>query len=189
MSLLISEQLREQTAVDHEELDHLPLLSEMMTENVNLELYHRIIRRMEMCFDRVESAIKEAGGAGFMKEWHYDPKLPYLKKDLLHFSLKEIQYESKLKLASADEALGAVYVLFGSSLGGSFIAKHLMKALKLDPNSGLAFYSSSTESMKFWRIFKEQLNARPGQSPASNSEVISGAKKAFSAFKDAFLTP
>ncbi len=65
-------------------------------------------------------------------------------------------------LETPAQALGSMYVLEGSSLGGQILSRHFEKTLGVRPDSGcryLSAYGSDTGVM--WKIFCEVLESRP----------------------------
>ena len=83
---------------------------------------------------------------------------------------------------SASSALGAMYVLEGSTLGGQIIAKMLKQQLRVEGNSGLSFFLSyGTETTTMWERFKAELS-KPFNA-LEQSEIIRTAKDTFIKFR------
>lgn len=83
------------------------------------------------------------------------------------------------------EALGALYVIEGSTLGGKIISKMMQKQLGLT-DKGLSFFSSygdSTEAM--WNSFKEALDSQ-AKNPEQEAVVIAAANQTFLKFGEWF---
>lgn len=103
-----------------------------------------------------------------------------LKQDLLQDDLslmgnkKEIDYcDPKPLMSSVYEALGVLYVLEGSTLGGQVIHKHLMMKNDFSQRSELKFHAGyGKDTLKMWSEFKDVLNSVP---VAHHNEVIRGA--------------
>jgi heme oxygenase (biliverdin-IX-beta and delta-forming) len=95
-------------------------------------------------------------------------KLPLLERDLCALGLDDRRL-GQLPLCSelpfctdAPTALGCLYVLEGSTLGGQVISQHIKRTLDLDAQNGAAFfngYGNETETM--WQVFRENLSAAP----------------------------
>ncbi|AGW14327.1 putative heme oxygenase [Megalodesulfovibrio gigas DSM 1382 = ATCC 19364] len=81
-------------------------------------------------------------------------------------------------MATPAQAVGALYLLEGSRLGGKVIATSLNHALGLDEHSGAAYFSSNGEELgAVWHRFRLVLEevAAAGHGPA----VIEAARQAF----------
>jgi heme oxygenase len=102
----------------------------------------------------------------WLPDLNHRAKLPLLESDLINLGIPP-DYLKLLPLCAdlptfkePAAALGCLYVLEGSTLGGQMISRHLKQSLDLDKNSGVAFfigYAESTGSM--WQLFRESLNA------------------------------
>lgn len=81
------------------------------------------------------------------------------------------------------EALGALYVLEGSTLGGQIISRMITQKLQLDENQGLSFFQSYGEqTAAMWERFKAVLDERI---PVEHSEaVVNAAEQTFIKFKN-----
>jgi heme oxygenase len=76
------------------------------------------------------------------------------------------------------EALGAMYVVEGSTLGGSIVAKHVERTLGLGPGTGCAYFRSyGAEVGSRWRDFKARLLAL--SSPNTDDQVVAAANRTF----------
>jgi heme oxygenase len=93
-------------------------------------------------------------------------KLPWLEKDLSALGIASGLRE-QLPVCddlppcdSLAEALGCLYVLEGSSLGGQVIGRHFQRTLALDADHGLAFFTGHGEGARaMWQTFGECLAA------------------------------
>lgn len=81
------------------------------------------------------------------------------------------------------EALGALYVIEGSTLGGKIISQMIQKHLHITDGAGLSFfngYGDNTQQM--WDIFKAGLN-NAVKTPADETIVLNAANETFGKFK------
>jgi heme oxygenase (biliverdin-IX-beta and delta-forming) len=93
-------------------------------------------------------------------------KLPLLAADLAHFG---IHADQLLALPICDQlpaihdlptALGSMYVMEGSTLGGQIISRHLEATLGLRGGSGYSYYQSYGSNVgKLWREFLAQMDS------------------------------
>lgn len=82
------------------------------------------------------------------------------------------------------EALGALYVIEGSTLGGKIISKMMQQQLGSD--KGMSFFSGygdKTEQM--WEAFKQAINSQ-AQTPEQEATVIATANETFLKFGEWF---
>jgi heme oxygenase len=92
-------------------------------------------------------------------------------------------YEDTPSIDSYASALGALYVLEGSTLGGQIILKMLLKQLNLTDKKGFSFfygYGENTQLM--WEKFTDVLKG--DFSNAEKIELIKSANGTFNAFID-----
>ncbi|MGC4030749.1 MAG: biliverdin-producing heme oxygenase [Tepidisphaeraceae bacterium] len=82
-------------------------------------------------------------------------------------------------MANAGGALGVLYVIEGSTLGGQHVAKTVHARLGLTPENGIAYFSSYGANVGVrWRETKTVLNA---WSQTDSDQVVTSANAAFEA--------
>ena len=75
-------------------------------------------------------------------------------------------------VTSPSQALGALYVLEGATLGAQIIVRHVRETLALGPTTGAAFFSGyGKRTGSMWKRFCSHVNA----SPLLDTEVVVGA--------------
>lgn len=84
---------------------------------------------------------------------------------------------------SIAKALGAFYVLEGSTNGGSIVAGMLIKYAGLTPETTSFFYAYGDDRKNMWPSFKEKLDSYPADDHF-REQVIGSANETFSKFKD-----
>lgn len=87
-------------------------------------------------------------------------------------------------ITNTQQALGALYVIEGSTLGGKIISKMMAQQLGIANGRGLGFfngYGDDTDAM--WSSFKEVLN-QPGRTEAETDEIVDAANNTFLKFKN-----
>ena len=83
-------------------------------------------------------------------------------------------------------ALGSLYVLEGSALGGQFIAAAARRQLGLTPDHGTAyFHGCGSATAARWREFLARLDADLA-SPAARAQAVQGANATFDVLADLF---
>ncbi|RYG41850.1 biliverdin-producing heme oxygenase, partial [bacterium] len=86
-------------------------------------------------------------------------------------------------LADPAEAIGALYVIEGSTLGGQIISRLLRDSLGILPEEGGAFFSGyGAENGAMWRAFCEAVEGWARENGGVESMVV-GARKTFNAME------
>jgi len=132
----------------------MPIMSPELTREAYCELlagFYGFIAPAE------ESLLRS--GACEQTQVHFSgrEKTPILVKDLENLGLPTpmvISKDAALNLSSPAKALGYLYVMEGSTLGGQFISKHLKKHLGLDAENGAAYFNGyGSETSARWKEF------------------------------------
>ena len=86
-------------------------------------------------------------------------------------------------LQTVPQALGAMYVLEGSTLGGQHISKMLAKQLNRTAENGISFFSGyGAATMGKWGIFTAMMNEYAAQHPLLMNEIVAAADETFEKF-------
>jgi heme oxygenase len=84
---------------------------------------------------------------------------------------------------SLAEAIGALYVLEGSTLGGRFIERKVAALLGLDATSGIAYFHGHGERTgAMWKDFKQRADAWCGDDESRYTVALHGARETFASF-------
>ena len=90
------------------------------------------------------------------------------------------------RMSSVARALGSMYVIEGSTLGGQILARHFRERFGFDCNSGCSFFSGYGErTAEMWRAFKEVLAGRPD---CEDEEMIDSALLTFRAMRECLVS-
>lgn len=161
--------LREETRAEH---DAIELALDWEARAASRESYAEWLAQMHGFHRLWEPAIAGA----LSNPTFFDPrrKLHLLEEDLRTLGAKPHQGPSAMAFATQAEALGSLYVLEGSTLGGQLIARHVRSSLGFEPayHGG---YGARTGEM--WRSFRQRLEAVTA--PADEDATIAAAAKTF----------
>lgn len=181
------QRLRNTTAQSHEALESLPLSKRIIDPAVTkseytayLSLMYSVIRDTEtVIFPLLENTVPDLQSRR---------KAVTLEADLAFLGAALPHAHSPLKNAAQSGdvafALGVMYVVEGSSLGGRVIYKNIESSLGYNESGGAAYfagYGGSTGSK--WKSFIEVLT-RYADEHGCEDEIIAGANFAFDAIKD-----
>jgi heme oxygenase len=177
--MTVSEYLKQNTAEYHDAAEKLFNSEKIFNKTFTLEDYKKIISTNYLMLLHSEDKIFEKLSERFSEKLQLDDrkKLPLIEQDLKSLSLKSTAASRELEFTSEKQALGAMYVIEGSTLGGNVIAKQLSKTEGFDEVTFNFFgcYQENTGAM--WKNFKEVLDAEVPEE--QYAEVLSGAKKLY----------
>jgi len=176
---MVSEYLKQNTAEYHDAAEKLFNSEKIFNKSFTLEDYKKIINANYLMLLHSENGIFSNLSKDLSARLQLDQrkKLPLIEKDLTGLSLENQTTSCDIKFDNEYEALGAMYVIEGSTLGGNVIAKQLSKTEGFD---GVTFnffgcYQENTGLM--WKNFKEVLDAEVKEE--SYEKVLSGARKLY----------
>ncbi|HEV2557809.1 MAG TPA: biliverdin-producing heme oxygenase [Microvirga sp.] len=96
--------------------------------------------------------------------------------------LPDAPAEALPALSTFAHALGALYVLEGSTLGGQLIFRRLLAAEIEGVAEACSFFNGrGAATGPLWRSFREALDAFGAAQPSQNPDVVEGAKRTFAA--------
>jgi len=177
----ILERLRDETRHLHQALENdLPV----MRPNLQWPDYRRLLARFYGFYAPVEQALARVPDLeSTLPDWPQRRKLDSLAKDLgvLGLSPHEISGLSVCvhfpATPGVEEALGCLYVLEGSTLGGQIIGRHLENTLRVGIDNGASFFRSYGDRVgPMWKIFQEVLRSRDA---ANHVRMINAASQTF----------
>ncbi|HEX8325236.1 MAG TPA: biliverdin-producing heme oxygenase [Tepidisphaeraceae bacterium] len=183
LPVTLSVRLREQTRASHERIESV---LDLMRPGLTLERYARLLERwhgFEQTWERVGPAV--LGGrvpGGFFDARR---RLPMLRADLLavgltadHVDALPAVPDNALPWHDAPAALGVLYVIEGSTLGGQHVAKFIRGHLPLTAEHGISYFSSYGPDVgKRWRETKALLDAP--SFAADEAVVVTSANATF----------
>lgn len=185
--LMLFTQLKERTLPVHQQTEKI--LINKLKNIKSIHDYIHILKIFLSFYDPLEKLIAAHVNTDIVKDYHHRKKTAYLIKDLQSLNSNiSISYatNSQLpKIKSNLDAIGALYVLEGSTLGGIIIAAMLSKVLKLE--TGLSFFNCYGEQTHYmWQHFQVLVNN--GDFNKQDKEIIiDSAVLTFETFKE-FLT-
>lgn len=117
-------------------------------------------------------------------------KLPLLERDLYALNLRPLPVRApRPALAGTAEALGALYVLEGATLGGRIIHRRVAGPLGITPAAGGAYYHGyGDETGPAWKAFGQALE-RWAERTGQGARVVDGGVACFAALEAWLATP
>ncbi len=163
----ILERLREQTRDCH---DRLERRLDLLDEALSAPRYAALLVRFHALWQGLEPRFASLLDQAF---WTPRRRLPWLDADLAALGLAPPAPIAAPALADEAAALGALYVVEGSTLGGRIILRHLDR-LGLQPVAYFSGYGEATGTM--WKGFVARLEAAP---PDAAPAIVAGAGLTF----------
>jgi heme oxygenase (biliverdin-IX-beta and delta-forming) len=174
--------LKEGTAAQHEAVERRVNLTNRLS---NPSAYANLLGCFYGFYEPLEAALGQVAGYETVG-LHFDErrKTPRLVADLavLGHTPDELSLWNAPAFASLGEALGAMYVIEGATLGGQFITKAVESRLGFTPECGCAFFASYGDRVGvMWEAFREALVAH-ATTPEREAEIVLTATDTFNAF-------
>ncbi len=181
----LREVLKEQTQVSHRQIEDNPLLKMIFSTDLKKQTYIEILSGFYGFIRSLEEVIRRLNPEfeGYLQ------KADWLMSDLksLGHSLQveESNYSQSVKTSA--QALGALYVLEGSMLGGQMIIRHLKKFDFITPQSSHYYTGYGDSTGENWKSFLALLNEHEQNYPHQNEVVVTSAIETFKALDNWFL--
>jgi heme oxygenase (biliverdin-IX-beta and delta-forming) len=167
--------LREETRPAHHRLEaELDLLSDGLT----LERYGAVLTRFHWFLRTWEPVVARLLG----DDAFFEPrrKVDLLARDLRALQLRPVggSCDDLPALGTRAQAMGSLYVVEGSTLGGQLIARHARRSLDLPAGGGTAFFESYGPAVGArWVAFRERLAET--SSPLTDGSAVAAARQTF----------
>jgi len=182
--------LKTKTAPQHDALEQTPLAMCIVREDLQLSQYISYLKTMYAFVKPFERNYYPVLTSVFpnIKE---RSRIAALESDLLQLGLSTeelaaielLQFQADIALP---EAVGAMYVLEGSTLGGRVILKNVDKTLGLDAANGAQyFHGYGAETGPKWKEFLDNLWTFAAGSD-EQEQIFKGAQRTFSALHGLF---
>ena len=174
---MLQDRLKSVTKVNHDELESLMFVDEIMNKTLSVEQYKILLTTNYIIHAELESALHEHLSADVQAKLQIDnrSKLAALQLDLDEMQIRQEELEaldlSFLQIEHSNAAsLGAMYVLEGATLGGHVIYKKL-KANPAFERLNLNYYAVYQQNlMPNWLSFVEVINSSVPESEFETAE-------------------
>jgi heme oxygenase len=182
------DELRSKTHESHQKLERLPVSASITNPNISVLQYARYLQLMHAVIAETESYIFPKVAA-IVPDIESRAKLRLIENDLVAIGadIKKFSAVFDVQERSTAFALGMMYTVEGSTLGGRFILKNIESVLGFDQNNGAQFFFGyGNRTGLFWKNFLGCLDSAASEieNPA---EIIAGAQYAFDAIYEHFL--
>ena len=176
------EKLRAATQELHEKIEGENTADLIMKHSISVEQYKKLLLQNYVAYKITEDKIEAQ-----LPEYTSD-KTENLAKDLtelnVDLSISE-NFQHDFTINTDAEALGAWYVVEGSSLGGMMIAKNIKECEQLSNIEEHHFFNGKRQSVDGWRKFTKDLKKKDF-SAEEETQAIEKAKETFLFFGKVF---
>ena len=180
---LFLKKLREKTGESHQKLEENTLSKAILSPSVKVIDYQMYIAKLYGFTKACERDIFPEL-ALILPDLEERKKSDLIEKDLFTTGVSKEKIENipvfQFKTSGPGEALGVMYVLEGSTLGGKILYKHINQTLGKDAESGASyFWGYGQRTGVLWKIF---ISALAGYAVEENceEEIITSAVHTFS---------
>lgn len=180
---MLSTKIKESTKTAHQTLEKQVVLKlKAIRSNAD---YANLLKHFYAYFNKVETAIKPFLTQQVLPDYAERRTSKYIKDDIeaLGENVNDLPNAVAPKIDNVQQALGALYVMEGSIMGGSIIVQMLAKGGVTDGVSFFSGYGEQTGAM--WGKFVGVLNAH-ANNEAEEQASIDAANATFSQFADVF---
>lgn len=163
--------LRLQTASDHDRVDHAFATFDLSSRKG----YRAFLRAQAVPFLTVEAAIDRFDPTTLLVDWPERRRATLLRADLADLGEPE-PAPAEMNVDTDARALGAIYVLEGSRLGGAMLARSV-------PTDLPGRFIRSAPAPRRWRALAELLD-RHLVTPTQRESAVAAAQEVFALFAD-----
>lgn len=184
--MMLSEKLKEQTRREHQMLEvkmikQIKLITDINKYSEFLLLFYRFMNPLETQIDKQLDP-------GFLSDYKLRRKSVLLVQDLsrLQSSAEIFSYDEVIFITNNLEAIGALYVMEGSTLGGQIISKMINHQLGLEKIIPLDFFNGyKNDTILMWQNFKIAMDQLKLNEREENI-IIRSANNTFKRFSNLF---
>jgi heme oxygenase len=188
---MITTRLKEETRPNHEHTEEIAYSKEIMSRTLTKDEYTRLLKNTYLIHNVIESQVEN------ITELSADEKLALAERRKTHLISKDLEKIGvnsneltepalEFKINSVEEALGALYVLEGSTLGGMYIYKALQRNPNLEGIEDFHYYNCYGEATRDrWAIFQDTL-LKLADSKEKEDAIIENAKRTFDFYSEVF---
>lgn len=179
---LFFKRLRQETAESHQNLENNRLSKAILTPSVSIADYQAYLAALfgvtVACEDQIFPSISH-----IITDLRDRYKSRLIIDDLLATGFSEAEIDAlpvyRFEFSSVAEALGIMYVLEGSTLGGKILYRHVHEVLGLTPENGASyFWGYGAQTGNLWKSFISSLTQFVDEHDERDA-VIASAKKTF----------
>lgn len=178
----LSAALKDQTRAHHDRAEASPAMQAVVSPDLTREAYRDHLTRLLAFYGPTEAALADVEG---LRDVVPDLDERLVKTDWLRADLDRLGGVPNVLPAPAPAwdvagAMGVLYVVEGSTLGGRIIARELERSIGVTPDAGGQFYASYGDDRgPRWTTFKGALDAFGTAHPEAVDAAVRAAADTF----------
>ena len=175
--------LRESTGPLHRSLEELPLSQSLTDPGISREQYGRYLLALHPVIAKAEESLYPIL-SHLLPDLEHRKKRSLIESDLTYLQIPTNQAglsngSDLIHVSRVPHAIGIIYVLEGSTLGGRVIVKNIRSSLGYVKNNGASYFTGyGDQTGPMWKIFLETLT-RYEYDSGQGDAIIEGATQAF----------
>lgn len=178
--------LKEETKIQHQQVEKV-LVAELKNMS-NLSDYSDLLKKLYQFYNPIEKELQKIIPVSFLSDISERKHNSRLLNDIKNIDKSFLPSfkENKLVIDNISYALGVMYVIEGSTLGGQIITQMILKKMpseNLNYTSYFTSYGNNTHIM--WAKFKEEVLKSTDK--INEDDVITGAKDTFTNLREWLL--
>jgi len=179
--------IKTQTADSHKNLEQLPISMSIISPDMKIEEYTNYLSLMHDVHHDTEKVVFPLL-SGLIDDLEQRKKKHLIEDDLLFLNYKKTNSTPVFQTTemTIPFALGVLYVMEGSTLGGRFILKNVSKFPELSGEKGTSYFNGyGDKTGSYWKTFLSQMSDYE-QEHNCGEEIIEGARYAFDSIYNHF---
>lgn len=183
--MMLAQRLKEETKAQHDAVEQYAYTDKIMSKSLALAEYQDLIVCNYLFHQVVEPAIAQAlGQHQAALQWHERQKMGFLQNDMAELGLiaPDARTLPAFEINSLAEALGAMYVMEGSTLGGAMICRQLAQTPGLGHLKFHFYGCYGPQTGPKWKAFMEILH-QLANTPQQHDEAVAKATETFELFR------
>jgi heme oxygenase len=183
-------ELKNQTRPQHDSVEGNPFGKAMMAGTMSLEQYKEFLQKFYGFHLSLEQALADFNWSEVGIDFDERRKIAFLEQDLRALGLTDADIALLPKaddlppMKSIEEAVGVMYVMEGSTLGGQIQARQVQKMFGIGAENGAAYFSSYGANVGvMWKAYSEAIVRTASDNAAKEAMIIASAKETFAALE------
>lgn len=180
----ILQKIKEETKANHQNVEKV-LVNELKKLS-SLDDYANLLERLYTFYAPIEDTLQQKIDASVIPDMNMRQHMTNLRKDIEVVRKNAVSTNntiSPVHIENTSYALGVLYVIEGSTLGGQIITQMLDKYLSVSTIKANNYFNSyGSETPKMWSKFKEYISK--SNSDIDQELMIQGAKDTFKSLQN-----
>lgn len=179
--------IKTQTADSHKKLESLPVSASILSPDMKIDDYIHYLSLMYDVHKNTEEVIYPLL-SGLIDDLEQRKKTNLIEEDFNYLNYTKTASTKVFNISdiTIPFAIGMLYVIEGSTLGGRFILKNIVTIPGLDNDKGVSYFKGyGDKTGSYWKTFLNFMAAYEQQNNCGNS-IIEGAVFAFDSIYDHF---